>query len=364
MAGAIGLCSSGPMIPTVAILMLVASTECTDRDRYTLHVERARPGAVEGLEVEVEAGGPTGVRLAADSVRGGVVRVCITGASPGEMVDVRLGSRTFRLLYPPGGRVPITHQGAPSIVVCEVDRDCEVSRQEASNLIGLARPAAITLTAADKESFFQMWRHSLEVQGMHGGHFVEALKRKERQIGASRLASELLSRFVTRAKEVVDRFRRHGPDALDYPNAGPSAQIDEATARYRPVSDEIKRSGASYRKAISDSASEARSVEFQRLLDEALAIHQEIQALDELAQLITACRNHGASCGDRTAARVRILDGVDRICADAGARLNRFEQREGAFLGAMNDDLFATSPQEAGGQAADALRERRAKSLP
>jgi len=341
------------MLAMVALLAVadVAANACADSDRFTFRVERARTGAVDGLEVQVEAGGPSGLRLSADSVRGGLIRVCIVGAAPGEMVDVRLnanGPRAFRLLYPPGGRVTITHQGSPSIVVCEVHGDCELlTLDEATRLIGRAKPVAAKLSSEEKESLFRAWLEKLEEQGMQSGRLVEALQRKERQIGASRAASELLSKFSLRAREVFDRFRRHAHEAIDYPSPGPSAQINEAVARYNPVFDEMKEKGDSYRKATADYWGASRSAEFQRLLQDALAIHAEIYTLNDLATLINDCRNGMRSCADRAAARTRVLDGVDRVGGDVDARLGRFDRSTGSFLEAMNEALFEATPRGA-----------------
>jgi hypothetical protein len=329
------------LLPALALVAAASvQAECADRDRFTFRVERVRPGPVEGIEVHVELGGGG---LAADTVRAGLVRVCIAGGAPGEFVDVRLGEgkRAFRVLYPPNGRLPITHQGSPTIVVCEVKRDCDVlTMEEAGRLIQRAKPSATRLSAGDKEDLFRLWRDSLEAQGMQSGELVEALRRKERQVAASRAASELLSRFATRALEIVDRFRRHAPDALDHPSVGPLTQINAAVAAYNPVYEEMSEKADSYRKATADSWGEARSVQFQALVDEALDVHSRIYSLNELAGLITDCRHDWTTCPDKAAARSRILDGVGRIAVEVESRLQRFQRRKTAFLETLNEELF------------------------
>ena len=105
-------------------------------------------------------------------------------------------------------------------------------------------------------------------------------------------ASELLKRFSNRAGEVVDRFRRYGPDAIAHPSAGPIAQINAAIEAYAPVYDELKEKTDSYRKATAEFWGEGRSAEFQALVDEALRIHERVYSLNALGTLITDCR-HG-----------------------------------------------------------------------
>ncbi len=334
------------LLPVVALAAAAsAQTECADRDRFTFRVERARPGAVEGIEVHVELGRGG---VAADIVRAGLVRVCIAGGAPGEFVDVRLGEGrwAFRVLYPPNGRLPITHQGSPTIVVCEVKRDCDLlTMDEAARLIKRAKPSATRLSAEDKEDLFRLWRDSLRAQGMQSGELIEALRKKERQVSASRAASELLSRFATRAVEIVDRFHRHAPDALDHPSAGPITQINAAIAAYNPVYEEMSEKADSYRKATADAWGGVRSVQFQALVDESLDIHSRIYSLNELARLITDCRHGWTTCSDRAAARTRILDGVGRIAVEVESRLQLFQRRKTAFLETLNEELFEVPPQ-------------------
>jgi hypothetical protein len=341
------------MMALVKVLALLAGqsgpTGCADQDHFTFRVERARPGAVEGLEVQVEAGGPRGVSLAVDTVKAGHVRVCIRGGAPGELVEVRLAparGRVFQLLYPPGGRLPITHQASPTIVVCEVEKDCDLlTMEEAVRLIKRAKPTTVSLGAEDKESLFRQWRDHLKNQGMERGELVEALRRKERQVAAARAASELLSRFGTRAKEAVERFRRYGPDALDHPSAGPITQINDAIASYNPVFNEMNERADSYRKATADAWGKKRSTEFQALIDDALAIHTRIYSLNELGQLITDCRHGWKTCPDRKAARSRVLDGAGRIAVEVDAQLLSFGQRRKAFLEDLNEELFEAPPK-------------------
>ncbi len=328
-------------------LALVASqplsAACAESDRFTFRVERADQALVEGVVIHVEAGGPQGVREAADTVKNGVARVCIFGGVPGEFVVVRVGEaaqRVFRLLYPPGGRLPITHQGSPTVVVCEVERDCDLSREVADRVVRLVKPSVERLTAREKQLLFEQWRGFLEEQGVRQGALVEALRRKERQVQASVAASELLSRFDARAQEVVDRFRENADRALDYASGGPLQQIKAAIEGYAPVFWELREKTDGYRKATADAWGEPLSARFQALVDEARAIHERMyEPLNAIVALINDCRN-GWKCPDKERARARAREGAETIAVDVGARLKAFGERKRAFLEGMNEALF------------------------
>jgi hypothetical protein len=323
---------------------------CTESDYFEFEVERVRGTAdgADGIEVRVQAGGAGGIRRSVGIVNGGRLRVCIVGAAPGEFVDVRVsgGKRAFRLLYPPRGRVPVSRWEPPTIVVCEVEKDCGLlTTEEAARLVRRAIPSVASLRAEDKEAWFKLWREFLNGQGLVGGELVEAILKKERQVAAASAASELLSRFSNRANEVVDRFRRYGPDAIAHPSVGPVTQINAAIAAYHPIYDELKEKTDSYRKATAESWGEERSAEFQSLVDEALRIHQRIYALNALGTLITDCR-HGweKTCPDKAAAIVRVRVAAEHTAGEVESELTAFAWRRDRFLEALDEELLEAAP--------------------
>lgn len=309
---------------------------------------RGTADGADGIEVRVQAGGPGGIRRSVGIVNAGRIRVCIVGTSPGEFVDVRVsgGKRAFRLLYPPRGRVPVSRWEPPTIVVCEVEKDCALlTSEEAARLVRRAIPSVASFSAEDKEAWFKLWRDFLKGQGMVSGELVETLLKKERQVAAASAASELLSRFSNRAIEVVDRFRRYGPDAIAHPSVGPITQINAAIDAYHPVYDELKEKTDSYRKATAESWGEERSAEFQALVDEALRIHQRIYALNALGTLITDCR-HGweKTCPDKTAAIVRVRVAAEQTAGEVDSELTTFVRRRNRFLETLNTELLEAAP--------------------
>lgn len=324
----------------LVLLVALAQDACAGGERFGFAVKELRDGEVDGLEVRVDTVGASGV----DTVRGGRIRVCLVGGKAGDSAEISLPARTraFHVLFPLGP-IPLGRGWSPTIVVCRVKRDCPLlTLEEARRLVQQAKPAVVqaTLTAREKEAFFAGWKKRLEEQGMRNGPLVEELRRKERQVAAARAASELLSRFTNRAREIVDRFRRYAPDALDHPSSGPFLQINSAIAAYNPVYDDLNEKADSYRKATADSWGRVRSGEFQRLVGEALRIHGRIYELNELGTLITDCRHGWKTCRDRPAARARILDGAGRIAGEVDADLNVFASKQNAFLERLDEQLF------------------------
>jgi hypothetical protein len=338
--------AAGPAVPR-------AAAQCASGDTFTFQVERPNGAPAKGLQVQVEAGGKSGIRRATDVVSdSGSILLCIRGASSGEMVDVRVTPASFRLLYPMRARLPLSREGSPSIVVCEAGHDCGLlSAAEVTALIQKARPRAQAMSAEDKAAFFRDWaayaRQLSQETKSDNAELLAALVRKERQIAASSRASVLLRRYVNRARELVVRFERHAERALAYPSAAHVQQINQAAVAYNPVYDEMNVGTDAYRKETSDYWSPEVSAEFRALIDEALEIHtQGIYPLNRTLTLINDCISKQPSCR-RDAARAAVERAVQNAAGVTLLRLERFDKKTTEWLDSLDGRLFgdpAASP--------------------
>jgi len=320
-----------------------AADECPTASRFTFQVERPRGGSVQGLQVRVEAGGPRGVRLATDVVSdSGGLLVCLPDGVSGEMVEVRLSHDAFRLLYPPRGRLPLSREGSPSLVVCQIREDCALlSTEEVARLIRAAQPQAQGMTEAQKAAFFREWLDYAKQLGVENGELFATLVRKERQIEASTQASQLLSRFADRARELLVRFDRHALEAMDHPSNAPYGQINEARAAYNPVFDEMKDQRASYLQKTADYWPRDVSDRFSRLFEEALAFHYaEVFPLNEALHTVNDCHFKRPTCPDRAKGRASVTAATEHVRAVALPRLDAFEKDLRAWLDDVGRRLF------------------------
>ncbi len=181
------------VVPLLALVAMVATErpassaaiECAESERFTIRVLRVSRGPVDGMEVQVEAQGYQGT----DSVKSGLIRICVHGGRPGAIVRVHLGgraSRAFRLLYPPNAEVVMTHESSPSIVVCKV-RECEtVTLGDIDELFDLVRKLAAGRSPEGRATLPAEWLRWLRGQGIEAGPLVAALADKERQTAVAR----------------------------------------------------------------------------------------------------------------------------------------------------------------------------------
>lgn len=332
-----------------ALVLLVAplvAGDCGSREQFMFKVEEVRQKPLRGLELVVEVSTPDGPVRSTDTVRDGAIRVCVAGGRTGQAARVTPSDRSpgYQVLYPPASASQLVKESAPTIVVCRTDLDCPfLTREEARKLIERTKPLVVqaSLSPQERKAFFAEWKRYLESQGMKSGVLVEELHRKERKVVASMAASELLSRFTNRAREIVDRFRRYGPEAIDHPSSGPFTQINNAIRDYNPVYDDLNEKVAAYRQETAELWGAARSTEYQYLVDEALRIHGRIYELNELGMLITDCRHRiQKTCPDKSAAQTRVIDGAGRVAGEVEAELDAFALRQRKFTDRLTDDLF------------------------
>jgi hypothetical protein len=324
-----------------------AAAECAAQEAFTFQVERPSGAPAKGLQVHVEAGGRSGIRKATDVVSdSGSILLCIRDAASGEMVDVRVAHPSFRLLYPLRARLPLSREGSPSIVVCEVGKDCGLlDASEVTALIQKAQARAQSMNAAEKAAFFHDWAEyarqlSQETQS-DNAQLLAALVRKERQIAASSRASVLLRQYINRARELLVRFDRHAERALSYPSKAQFQQMNEAFLAYNPVFDEMNDHADAYRKETSDYWSSEVSAELRALIDEAMAIHrQEIYPLNRTLTLITDCLGKRPACPGGDAALAAVQQAVRESRDATLPRLEAFDRKTTDWLESLNDRLF------------------------
>jgi hypothetical protein len=171
--------------------------------------------------------------------------------------------------------------------------------------------------------------------------FLAALVHGERRVEASSDASELLKRFTNRSREILDRFVRHAPTALDHPSPKPFEMMNEARSAYNPVFDELSEQSDAYVKKTSDYWSSDVSAEFQSLIDRALAIHRQyIHSLNAELTLINDCVHRQPGCPGKDAARAQVARAVEKTRGEAMPALDQFERDSKAWLQSLNERLL------------------------
>jgi hypothetical protein len=327
-----------------------AAAECAASDAFTFQVERPNGAPAKGLQLHVEAGGRSGIRRATDVVSdSGSILLCIRNAASGEMVDVRLAHPSFRLLYPLRARLPLSREGSPSIVVCEVGKDCGLlNAAEVSALIQKAQTRAQLMSPAEKAAFFHDWaeyaRQLSQETNSDNAQLLAALVRKERQIAASSRASVVLRQYVNRARELLVRFDRHAERALSYPSKAQFKQMNEAFLAYNPVFDEMNDHTDAYRKDTSDYWSPEVSAELRALIDEAMEIHRRgIYPLNRTLTLITDCLGKRPACPGGDAALAAVQQAVRESRDVTLPRLDAFDRKATDWLESLNGRLFGDS---------------------
>ncbi len=352
------------MLPALALLALAAAVsadgpsisapiECADSERFTIRVERVSHGPVDGIDVHVQLEGSQGGT--AERVRSGLIRVCVHGGTPGMIVSVWLGeetSRAFLLLYPPNAAVVITHGMSPSIVVCQVNSDCEsMTHRQIAELFRLLKDLARERGPESRAALIAAWRKLLSDQGMEAGPLVEVLARKERQMKVAGKTLDLLSRFAARTRGLVESFRWHALDAIDDPGAGLLSMLIRAIDRYNEPSDEITERGDSHQMDIAQYWSSGLQQRFRDLREEARGIQSRVYGLMEAKELVSACGHRRSRCADRRAARQRVSDGVAEVAQQIEPLLKDFRQHRIDFLDAINEELFEPGEETATGGA-------------
>jgi hypothetical protein len=357
-----------PAILAVAALARSAVAEpkppgapaCPDGERFTFKVERPDGTPARGLQLHIEAGGSSGVRSGTDVVSdSGGVLICIRNARSGEMVEVSVAAADFRILYPVNRHLPLSREGSPEIVVCQVRRDCnQLTTAEISALIQKAQPRTQSMTTAEKQAFFREWAEYARQLGREtssdNAQLLTALLRKERQVAAASRASVLLHNFANQAREVLERFDRHAERLLAYGDRRESDEMNKAYLDYNPVFDELKQRADSYLRDAGDAWSPEVSAELRALIDEALAIHyQGIHTLNDTHVLIIDCVKKRPSCPGPEASRAAVRQACRTVREVTLPRLARFEARSKAWLDSLDERLFGgqAGPEPAAGSA-------------
>jgi hypothetical protein len=298
----------------------------------------------------------SGTDVVSDS--GGVL-ICIRNARSGEMVEVSVAAADFRILYPVNRHLPLSREGSPEIVVCEVRRDCnQLTTAEISALIQKAQPRTQSMTTAEKQAFFREWAEYARQLGREtnsdNAQLLTALLRKERQVAAASRASVLLRNFANQAREVLERFDRHAERLLAYGDRRESDEMTKAYLGYNPVFDELKQRADSYLRDAGDAWSPEVSAELRALIDEALAIHyQGIRTLNDTNALIIDCIKKRPSCPGPEASRTAVHEACRAVREVTLPRLARFETRSKEWLDSLDDRLFGGPAKSGSGAAAD-----------
>src|SRR6185503_2834266 len=188
--------------------------ECPAASTFTFQVARPSREPASGVHLHVEAGGKAGIRRAAGKVSElGKVELCIRHAVSGEMVDVSVAPPTFRVLYPPNGRSPVTREGSPQIVVCEAQRDCSVTQAQANTLVQKAQARTQSMSPDEKAAFFREWAEDARRLGRETNADVApllgALAHEEQRLTRSTHESQLLRRYVKQARTLIVQFELH-----------------------------------------------------------------------------------------------------------------------------------------------------------
>jgi hypothetical protein len=332
---------AGPMVPRVI-------ADCPpSTSPFTFQVERPSGAPARGMPLHVEAGGKAGIRTADGFVYdSGNVLVCIRNASSGEMVEVHVPLASFRVLYPLRGRLPLSSEGSPSIVVCEEGRDCnQLTTQEIASLIQKAQPRTQSMSAAEKQAFFREWadyaRQLSRETNSDYAQLLTALLRKERQVAAASRTSLLLRRFVNQAREVLVRFDRHAERVLAHGDRRELEEMNKAYLAYNPVFDEMSERVDSYLKDTGDYWSAEVSAELRALIDEALEIHRQgIYTLNRTSMLIIDCLKKRPECPGPKASRAAVQAARTTVHEVTLPKLDRFEKRSTEWLNSLDDRLF------------------------
>ncbi|HEX3478057.1 MAG TPA: hypothetical protein VHT91_23710 [Kofleriaceae bacterium] len=330
---------AGPTLPS--------ATECASNDSFDFHVTRPDATPAKGLQLLVEAGGEKGVRHGADTVSAsGSVSICLFNARSGEMVEVQVASASFKILYPLRGHLPLSREGSPEIVVCEVGRDCnQLTTQQIAALIQKAQPRTQAMTAAEKQAFFREWADYARQLGRETNsdyaQLLGTLLRKERQVSAASRASVLLRRFVNQAREVLDRFDRHAERVLSHFDRRELDEMNKAYLAYNPVFDELSERADSYLKDAGDAWNPGVSAELRALIDEALEIHKQgIYTLNGMNTLINDCIGKRPECPGPEASRAAVQAARRTVIEVTLPRLDRFEKRSTQWLASLDERLF------------------------
>jgi hypothetical protein len=331
----------------VLALLLPGAVWAAECAQFLLQVEHPDGSPARGLQVEVQAGGPAGVRIDTKVVSpSGSLLIQLTATS-GTMVDVRVSQPGIKLLYPPRARLAITCEGSAPVVVCRSGQDCQLSgADQVSAMLAKAESRIRNMTSEQMMAFFEEWKaHASEVgreTQAPNAQLIEALVKRERRIEAASEASSLLKRFANRSREILDRFVRHAPKALDHPSPMPFEQMNEASKAYNPVFDELSEQADAYRKKTSDYWSSEVSAEFQALVDRALAIHQlYIRPLNTELTLINDCVRKQPGCPGAAAARAQVTQAVEKTRAEAIPALDEFEKDTKDWLQTLNERLLS-----------------------
>lgn len=341
----------------IALFVLVGSTlpralaQCAPADTFTFQVERPNGAHASGLQIGVQAGGKAGVRRATSVVDdSGNISLCIRNASSGEMVEIHTVSADYRVLYPSRGRLPLSHEDSPSIVVCEARSDCTLNTTaEVIRLLHKAQPQVRPMTASEREAFFRDWveytRQVSQDTNANNAKLLTALVRKERQVAAASRAAILLKRFANRARELLVRFDRHAEQVLVQRDRAVRAselkEMNEAYVAYNPVFDELTEQSEAYLTETGDYWSPEVSVGLRALFDEALRIHHDgIYPLNTASTLINHCVRKLPECPGSDTARAAVQRATKSVREVTLPQLDRFEARSKGWLGALDDQLF------------------------
>jgi hypothetical protein len=341
---------------SIALVILAGPTrrhamaQCALADTFTFQVERPNRTPAKGLDLAVEARGAPRVRVVASVSVSGSLKICIPKASAGDVVDVYVGSEAYRVLYPSRGRVTLSREDSPSIVVCEAHKDCALmTAADISALIQKSQSQVRSMTASERAAFFRDWaayaRQLSTEMNANNAQLLAALFRKERQVAAASSASVFLKQFINRARELLVRFERHAEHVLVVRDREARAheleEMKKAYLAYNPIFDELREKSDAYLKDTSDYWSPEVSGQLRALFDEALQIHQNgIYPLNTSSMLINDCIRQLPRCPGPDAALKAVQEATKTVRDVTSPQLDRFEKRAKQWLGSLDDQLF------------------------